>query len=129
MFDTISEVVPTCDFDFLGDDELTAWCSIMYRGNWAPVVEWRVGSADGPVIDTGISNETNAERNAITYTMTIQLNDTTTADEYLATTKFVESMRPRSTTSTNIPTYNYTWICCEERVTGEFKCLISQCCE
>ena len=82
------------------------WCTVSFRGNWAPVMEWRGSNMSDPVNTKFVENRTNPNHN-VTYTLTvpshlIQL-------PYTCTTEFIASMRPASIDAQNIPDYTVTW--------------------
>ena len=120
---------PVCDFEVSNISRelsngpravLIAWCSVSFRGNWAPVMEWRTESETGPIMETGITNITIPDPN-VTSVMTVGLNDTKDNVEYVATVKFSESMKPHSTTADNVPNYTFVWRCCRINRTREFQ--------
>ena len=100
---------PSCDYKIQHrstHEELRMWCTVSFRGNWAPVMEWyelRGSSTPHPVDLKYVENRTESNNN-VTYMFTI--NVTSAKLPYTCTTKFLASMRPSATISTNIPYYH-----------------------
>ena len=77
-----------------------------FRGNWAPVMEWRGANISDPVDMKYLENRTIPNHN-VTYTLTVPFH--LIQLPYTCTTKFIASMRPTSTDAGNIPDYAFAW--------------------
>ena len=114
MISSFSASNPVCNYTVSnsknGTDEhhLVLQCSVSFRGSWAPVMEWRIGTRD-QVITDGVDNHTVFNR-SVTYTLNVNVSQEMCGTIFTCTTKFVEHMRPPYTDATNVPSYNHTWI-------------------
>ena len=82
-------------------------CSVSFRGNWAPIMEWREeGSVN--VITSDVINQTMAN-DSVSYSLTVPLNVRRESVRYTCTTRFIESMRPSSINATNVPNLTLVW--------------------
>ena len=104
---------PSCGYKIQNrstNEELQMWCTVSFRGNWAPVMEWnelRGSNIPHPVDTKYVENRTEPNNN-VTYIVTIPV--TSIKLPYACKTKFLASMRPSATIATNVPSYTFDWI-------------------
>ena len=120
---TLTETTPKCEANFKADDLLRngnrIWmmCTIAYRGNMAPVLQWRRHQEDmdagGKVVTDGIQANTVAVSN-ISSTLAIDVSPSDYDIYYSCTISFASydssnSSRGASMGAGNAPEYSYTW--------------------
>jgi hypothetical protein len=90
--------------------ELTAWCSVKYRGNVAPVMEWRRGGIDGAIIKEGIKNTTFKNEN-VTFTLNVKLNSSqaATVNTFTCITKLFDAANPNNMNVGDVLSYTFSW--------------------
>ena|SRR6218665_383772 len=86
-------------------DLINLTCSIKFRGNWAPIMEWKAHNST-KVISIGV-NTTTVPNQLVTSTLVIPVLNGSRS--YTCTTKFDLSGKPPTTTSINVPDYNVSW--------------------
>ena len=97
---------------------LRMWCTVSFRGNWAPVMEWRGAHMSHPLDSRDVEKQTESN-NSVTYIVTIPA--TSNELPFTCTTKFIASMRPTSTNATNTPNYKFIWTSpASTNVSGDF---------
>jgi len=119
---TLAETTPKCEANFKAADLLRngnqIWmtCTVAYRGNMAPVLQWRRHQQDmdagGKVVTDGIHSNTVTVSN-IGSTLTIVASPSED-DIYYSCTIFFTSydssnFRGASMVAGNAPDYSYTW--------------------
>ena len=95
---------PTCGRSGSTDDSpfVSMWCSVSFRGNWAPVMTWK-NQQDG-IISEGITNTTHPNF-MIMYTLKVSKEDFENSPSYKCVTEFTTSMKPPTVNATNTPKY------------------------
>src|SRR6218665_603987 len=90
------------------EDLVNLTCSIEFRGNWAPTMEWKEQTSHGEIVlSVGVNTITVPdERVTSSLVMEVQRG----RRNFACTTKFDISGKPVRTTATNIPEYNKTWV-------------------
>lgn len=82
-------------------------CSIEFRGNWAPTMEWKEQSNDGEKVLTLEVNTVTVPNQSVTSTVVMKVQKG--IRNYTCTTKFAIGGKPLHTTATNVPDYNRVW--------------------
>lgn len=83
-------------------------CSVGFRGDWAPVMEWRQGGFNGTIVTTGVQNNTTS--NFVSQSISISVDDgEENAISYTCVIFFSAYMGNVNATATNIPNYIFTW--------------------
>ena len=80
-------------------------CSMEFRGNWAPTIEWKEQSDHNvkilPVNITTVPNQ------RVTSTLIMEVQDG--SRNYACSAKFHLSGKPNTTTAGNVPDYKRSW--------------------
>jgi hypothetical protein len=97
---------PTCGC-FEKSDNMVLWCSISFRGNWAPMMEWKWND-NKPLPSRMVTNLTTANTK-INYTAIVPIDQSTNGKNLVCTTRFQLSMKNPLTNATNLPDYTRTW--------------------
>ena len=97
---------PVCS-QFINGSTVLLQCYVLFRGNWAPVMEWSQDSATHPVADLDVVNQT-IRNVSVTSTLTVSMEQIKHS-QYTCTTKFIASMNPMSINASNVPYYTFTW--------------------
>lgn len=118
----LAETTPKCEANFKSDDFLTKdfriWmrCTVEYRGNMAPILQWKRHQQDtdtsGKVVTEGLQANTVAGSN-ISSTLTIVASPSED-DIYYSCTIFFTSYDSSNSSGVymvagNAPDYSYTW--------------------
>lgn len=86
-------------------------CSIGFRGNWNPVMTWRLNSEDGAIVDDGV--EMIIHRNVkfnITSTLKLMMRPVMKNPwRIVCKTHFISYIEEEESMDNKIPVYNYTW--------------------
>ena len=107
----VPESDPECDFNMTESQNSSAtpaeghvwmWCSIGFRGNWAPVMEWM---EDGKVVSQGAETSIVPNQSVASVLKTTHRNDL----EYVCRTYFREEALVRPHSAGNVPQYTHTW--------------------
>jgi len=102
----ITESNPICN-DSSTQDLVNLTCSIEFRGNWAPTMEWKEQRNDGEeVLSVGVNTVT-VPNHRVTSTLVTKVQEG--SRNYSCSTKFDISGKSPYTTATNIPDYNRVW--------------------
>lgn len=89
-------------------DLVNLTCSIEFRGNWAPAMEWKEHSNDGDeILSVGV-NVVTIRNQSVTSTLAMKVQEG--SRNYTCTTKFDISGKPSKTTASNVPNYTYSKI-------------------
>lgn len=90
------------------EDLVNLTCAIEFRGNWAPMMEWKErNSHDERVLSVGV-NVVILPNERVTSTLVMEVQEG--SRNYVCTTKFHINGKPHSTTATNVPHYNRIWM-------------------
>ena len=95
---------PTCGRSGSTDDSpyVSMWCSVSFRGNWAPVMTWK-NHQDGNISE-GVTNTTQPN-SMIMYTLKVSKEDFENTPSYKCVTELTTFMKPPSVNATNTPKY------------------------
>ena len=83
-------------------------CQMVYRGNWAPVMEWK-HNASSVITSRHDVNVTDVYTSCV-YTSLVNASRKVSGNSYTCRTYFTESERPQNTNATNKPEYRFTWV-------------------
>ena len=101
------------------NDVIMMTCSIMYSGNWVPVMRWTNSKSNHTFADDDITLTTSDT------TVTSQLTVTASADlngsQIVCVTYFTQPSTSLSTTATNVPSYMDIWTLPKLRVILQCK--------
>ena len=108
---SVSDSNPVCSHERseMSDSDTTEHrlhCTVSFKGNWAPVMEWRMENSDLLITD-GVTNRTTFNE-SLTSTLIVNVPLGRSTPNYTHTTSFSEDMKPPNTNATNVPDYNYT---------------------
>ena len=87
------------------EDLINLTCSMEFRGNWAPTIEWKEQSDQG--VKFLSVNVTTVPNQRVTSTLVMEVQDG--SRNYTCTAKFDLSGKPKTTTATNVPDYKRSW--------------------
>ena len=95
---------PTCGLSGSTDDSpyVSMWCSVSFRGNWAPVMTWK--NHQNGIISEGVTNTTQPN-SMIMYTLKVSKEDFENSPSYTCVTKFTKSMKPPTVNASEILKY------------------------
>src|SRR6218665_1726022 len=82
-------------------------CSIEFRGNWAPTMEWKEHMSDGEIILSMGVNTVTVPNGRVTSSLVMGVQRG--RRNFACTTKFDISGKPVRTTATNVPDYFRVW--------------------
>lgn len=94
---------PTCVHEVIQNSSRMT-CSIEFRGNWPPTMEWSKKHRWGEEIHS-VEVSVSDERVSSTLTTNVKNGET-----YACTTKFDIRDKPARTTATNVPEYRHVWV-------------------
>jgi len=95
-------------------------CVIGYRGNWAPVMEWRFSGKDGQVVSEGV--QTISSQLLVTSVFSFTVYHTMNNRSVSCKTYFSSYTGNVTTTATNTPDYSYTWTSPSLNITCKLFC-------
>ena len=115
MIRLIAESDPKCSEkeqqeDINGHREVIFYlsCTVAFRGNWAPLMEWRFTDAHGEIIEQGVNTSTAMNHN-VTSRLRLVASTTRQNAKFVCRTFFGNIHSRVSDSAKNIPYYNYTW--------------------
>ncbi len=90
-------------------------CTVNFRGNWVPTIEWRLHEIDGATDEeqSDLTDEANVVivPNAnISSSLTIILNGSSNSSYYSCKIYFKSESSNQIVTANNTPDYNYEWM-------------------
>ena len=100
-------------------------CNVSFRGNWAPVMEWRMVNMTESINGKNVYHKTTPNDSVISV---LTLNSSLTAHRYTCTTRFIPDMRPPTTNATNVPNYTHIWTSPDILLHGTCKSIKFCCC-
>lgn len=80
-------------------------CSVSFRGDWAPVMEWRQGGFHGSIVTTGVQSHTLA--NFVSQNISIPVD--VDGENAISYTCIIFFMGNFSASATNIPNFTFIW--------------------
>ena len=121
---TFTEAEPSCETNLSTSENNTfeegtyIWisCTVNFRGNWTPTIEWRLSEGNGgteadeePTDLTDLADNEIVPIAGLTSTLTIALAATNNSSYYVCKIYFPSVNNSELVTATNSPDYSFVW--------------------